>query len=224
MAEYASEMRLYDPETQERLYLDAKERERFLEVADKLDNRAHCLLCEVVHWTGCRISEALELTPRRIDIDNRVIRYRTIKKRKYTRQGELKAAVFRDVPISKELARSLDMCFEIRKARKTRKGLDDLLWPNQADPQRPIARTTGWRIIKRALDAAGVEGPQATAKGLRHGYAVAMILGGLDVRILQSRLGHESADTTAIYLQVVGDEAHQLDGDAWKKANANWRQ
>ncbi|MEW8048789.1 MAG: site-specific integrase [Candidatus Thiodiazotropha sp.] len=224
MSEYASEMRLYDPESEERLYLDADERERFIDIADRLENRAHCLLCEVVHWTGCRISEALELTPRRINIDKRVIRYRTIKKRKYTRQGELKAPVFRDVPISKELARSLDMFFEIRKARKTRKGIDKLLWPNQADPLRPIARTTGWRIIKRALDKAKIEGPQATAKGLRHGYAVAMILGGLDVQILKKRLGHESADTTAIYLQVVGDEAHKLDGEAWKKANESWSQ
>ncbi|MEW7986755.1 MAG: site-specific integrase [Candidatus Thiodiazotropha sp.] len=224
MAEYASEMRLFDPETQERLYLDAKERERFLEAADKLENRSHCLLCEVIHWTGCRISEALELTPRRIDINNRVIRYRTIKKRKYTRQGELKAAVFRDVPISKELARHLDMFFHIRKARKTRKGLDSLLWPNQADPKRPVARTTGWRIIKRVLDAAGIEGPQATAKGLRHGYAVAMILGDLDVHILQKRLGHESVETTAIYLQVVGEEAHALEERAWKKANESWGQ
>ncbi|PUB83984.1 MAG: integrase [gamma proteobacterium symbiont of Ctena orbiculata] len=222
MAEYASEMRLYDPETQERLYLDAGERERFLEAADRLESRKHCLLCEVVHWTGCRISEALELTPRRIDVEKRVIRYRTIKKRKYTRQGELKAPVFRDVPISKELARSLDMCFGVRKARKDRKGLDNPLWHNKSDPKRPVARTTGWRIIKRALDAAKIEGPQATAKGLRHGYAVAMILGGMEVRILKDRLGHESADTTAIYLQVVGEEAHKLDGDAWKKANESW--
>lgn len=222
MAEYASEMRLIDPETEDRLYLDAGERERFLEAADRLESRAHCLLCEVVHWTGCRISEALELTPRRIDVEKRVIRYRTIKKRKYTRQGELKAPVFRDLPISKELARSLDMCFGIRKARKTRKGLDTLLWPNRADPLRPIARTTGWRIIKRTLDDAEIVGPQATAKGLRHGYAVAMILGGMEVRILKDRLGHESADTTAIYLQVVGEEAHKLDGDAWKKANESW--
>ncbi|MCG7865840.1 MAG: site-specific integrase [Candidatus Thiodiazotropha taylori] len=180
--------------------------------------------CEVIHWTGCRISEALELTLRRIDTEKRVIRYRTIKKRKYKRQVELKAPVFRDVPISKELARTLDMCFEIRNARKTRKCIDKPLWPNQADPKRPIARTTGWRIIKRALDVAKIKGPHATAKGLRYGYALAMILGGLDVQILKKRLGHESADTTAIYLQVVGDEAYKLDGDAWKKANESWGQ
>jgi site-specific recombinase XerD len=114
------------------------------------------------------------------------------------------------------------MCFKIRKVRKSRRGIDALLWPNRTDPKRPIARTTGWRIIKRVLDAAGIEGPQATAKGLRHGYAVAMITGGLDVRILQKRLGHESADTTAIYMQVVGEEAHALEEEAWKRANSSW--
>lgn len=114
------------------------------------------------------------------------------------------------------------MFFEIRKAKKTKKVLDALLWPNQVDSMRPIARTTGWRIIKWVLDAAGIKGPQATTKGLRHGYAVAMVMVGLNVRILQKRLGHESAGTTAIYLQVGGDEAHTLEERAWKKANENW--
>jgi site-specific recombinase XerD len=49
-----------------------------------------------------------------------------------------------------------------------------------------------------------------------------MVTGGLDVRILQKRLGHESADTTAIYMQVVGEEAHALEEEAWKRANSSW--
>jgi integrase/recombinase XerD len=224
MSEYASEMRLYDPDSEKPLYLNDDERKLFLEAAEKLENQSHSLLCEVLHWTGCRISEALELTPRRIDIDGRNIRFRTIKKRKYTKHGELKAPVFRSVPIANAsgLARSLDLFFQIRKSKKTGVGLDDLLWPNQADPKRPMSRTTGWRIVKKVLDAAGIEGPQATAKGLRHGYGVAMIMGGLDIHTLKKRLGHENVETTAIYMQVLGKEAHSLEEDAWRKANENW--
>ncbi|MCU7886779.1 MAG: site-specific integrase, partial [Candidatus Thiodiazotropha sp. (ex Lucinoma annulata)] len=62
MTEYASEMRLFDPGTGDRLYMNEMERERFIETASALDNRSHWLLCEILHWSGCRISEALELT------------------------------------------------------------------------------------------------------------------------------------------------------------------
>lgn len=222
MAEYASEMRLFDPGTGDRLYMNEKERERFIAAARSLDNRSHWLFCELVHWTGCRISEALELTPRRIDTEALTVRFRTLKKNKYTKQGQLKAPVFRDIPLSEDLILKLDLFFDIRKAKKTGKKVDALFWPNQADPKRPIARTTGWRIIKRALDAAGIEGPQATAKGFRHGYAVAMIKAGMSIYELKDRLGHESASTTAIYAQVVGQDAHELQMQYWEKANKNW--
>jgi len=224
VSQYASEMRLFDPDSGDRLYLDDGERKRFLDAALRLDNHAHRMLCEVLHWTGCRISEALALTPRQINPDKCVIRFRTLKKRKRTRQGELKAPVFRDVPIPPDLANSLGLVFGIRKVRKSGRGVDLPLWPNQADRKRPMDRSTGWRIIKRVLDTAGIEGPQATAKGFRHGFAVAMILGGMDYRLLQQRLGHEQATTTAIYLQVMGQEAHDMQMEVWGRANKNWSQ
>jgi len=74
------------------------------------------------------------------------------------------------------------------------------LWSNKSEPKKPISRSTGWRIVKSALESAGIKGSQATVKGLRHGYACAMILGGMDIYTLKTRLGHERAETTAIYL------------------------
>ena len=41
MTKYENEMRLFDPKLGQRLYVDAQERERFLEVASKLENRQH---------------------------------------------------------------------------------------------------------------------------------------------------------------------------------------
>jgi integrase len=222
MSKYASEMRLFDPGTGDRLYMNENERERFIKAARALDNRSHWLFCEMVHWTGCRISEALELTPRRIDTDAMTVRFRTLKKNKYTKNGQLKAPVYRDVPLSQELLLSLDLYFNIRKARKTRRKINNYLWPNQADPKRPMDRSTGWRIIKRVLDVAGIDGPQATAKGFRHGYATSMIQAGMSIYELKDRLGHESASTTAIYAQVVGQEAHELQMQYWERANKNW--
>ena len=223
MSQYAAGMRLFDPATGDRLYLDESDRRRFLAAAALLDDQSHRMFCEVLHWTGCRISEALALTPRQINPDKHVIRFRTLKKRKHTRQGELKGPVFRDVPIPKALSVSLDLVFGLRKVRRTGQGVDLPLWPSQQERKQPMARSTGWRIVKRVFDKAEITGPQATPKGFRHGFAVAMILGGMDYRRLQTLLGHEQSTTTAIYLQVMGQEAHELQMDVWERANKGWK-
>lgn len=59
------------------------------------------------------------------------------------------------------------------------------LWSNKSDPKKSVSRSTDWRIVKTAQERAGIEGPQATAKGLRHGTACAMIMGGIDLYTLQ---------------------------------------
>ncbi len=76
---YHSEMRLFDPKSGQRLYMDGKERELFLAATEELASRKHRLFCHVLHWTGARISEALELTGNNIDCDKQAIIFRTTK-------------------------------------------------------------------------------------------------------------------------------------------------
>lgn len=224
MEKYNSEMRLFDPRLGQRLYLDEKERELFLIAAEKLDSRKHQLFCHVLHWTGARISEVLELTGNNIDCDKKAIILRTLKKRKRTAKGELKAPVFRQVPVPPELISGFVFRYDLKKKKRVKDpSLFLPLWSSKSDPKKPISRSTGWRIVKSALEKAGIEGPQATAKGLRHGYACAMTLGGMDIYTLQNRLGHERAETTSIYLQVKGQEAHDLQMKYWAEANKNWK-
>jgi integrase len=221
---YHSEMRLFDPKLGQRLYLDERERELFLESTNRLKSRRHRLFCHVLHWTGARLSEALELTGNNIDCDKQTIIFRTLKKRKRTAKGELKAPVYRQVPVPPELISGLDYRYNLRNLKKAKDtSLALPLWSHKSAPRKPMSRSTGWRIVKSALEHAGIEGPQATAKGLRHGCACAMILGGMDIYTLKTILGHERAETTAIYLQVKGQEAHELQMQYWKEANKNWK-
>lgn len=223
MTEFASEMRLFDPASGQRLYMDARERELFLNAANEQPSRGHRLFCQVLHWTGARITEALELTGDRINFDRCSITLRTIKKNKLTKQGQVKAPVYRQIPVPAELIDALDLLFDLRgKHRRRCASLALPLWPNQNDPKRPMSRATGWRVVKRVLDAAGIEGPQASPKGFRHGFGVAMALGGRDIYTLQKLMGHERPETTAIYLQVVGQEAHDLQMSYWNQANKSW--
>ena len=80
-------------------------------------------LCAVLYYTGCRISEALALTARRVDINGQTIIFESLKKR---RRG-----VYRAVPVPGTLIDQLDMVHGIREAHRRKNGdiLDAPLWP-----------------------------------------------------------------------------------------------
>lgn len=95
-----------------RLYLTPEERNQFLEAA-KTTAREVRTFCTVMYYTGCRISEALQLTPQRVDFSGKVLVFETLKKR---RKG-----VFRAVPVPQEVLDALDMAHGIRKPRNRKK-------------------------------------------------------------------------------------------------------
>jgi site-specific recombinase XerD len=80
-----------------------------------------------------------------------------------------------------------------------------------------MSRPTAYRLIKRVMSRAGIEGKQATGKGLRHGYGVAMVTAArpLPIHVLAKAMGHSSTKTTEIYLQVIGQEERELFAGAW---------
>jgi len=77
---------------------------------------------------------------------------------------------------------------------------------------------TGYRRVKEAMQRAGITGPQASPKGLRHGFAVAAIGAGVPLNLVQRWLGHADMATTAIYTHAVGDEERKIAQRMWK----NW--
>jgi len=92
-----SSMHLYDAKN-DRLYLNAAERMRFLKVAQRRPRhiRAFCL---VLFYTGCRISEALELRFSSIQPQARLISFRSLKKRDQHH--------IREVPVPPEVIEAL---------------------------------------------------------------------------------------------------------------------
>jgi integrase len=70
--------------------------------------------------------------------------------------------IFRTVPVPARLIEVLDQVHNVRERRG--RGRERFLWP--------IARNTAWRKVRNVMEAAGIEGPQATPKGLRHGFGV----------------------------------------------------
>jgi len=193
-------MQLYDT-SGNRLYLSAKERATFMEAAKDAPRPVRSFSA-VLHGTGCRISEALALTPRRIDLADGAIIFETLKKR---RKG-----VYRAVPTDPEVLELLDMVHGIREAQARGKGdaLDAPLWSWE--------RTTAWRKIKALMDAAGIkDGAHKTPKGLRHGYGIHAISSGIPLNLLSKWMGHASLEVTAIYADATGEEAQSIAARMW---------
>ena len=141
-----------------RKYLNADERNRFLVVAQKEAplTRSFCL---TLAYTGCRISEALALRPRDVQLTSNVVSIRTLKKR-----GKL---LVREVPVPEVLCTLLK---ETHGSKGYASDEDSPLWS--------WGRTTAWSKIKQVMQKAGVVGPHGTPKGLRHGFGIHAVQSG----------------------------------------------
>ena len=78
----------------ERLYFTEEQRKALLDAAVKAPREVRSF-CSVLCFTGCRISEALALTAKSIDLSAKVNFIESLKKRK--------AGVHRQVPVPPEL-------------------------------------------------------------------------------------------------------------------------
>ena len=182
-----------------RLYFTDDERKAFMKAAAEQPRDVRTF-CGVLHYTGCRISEGLEITPRSIDLCARVVIFRSLKKRKQR--------IFRAVPVPADFLDMVDMVHGLREIQENGKGLNTPIWP--------WSRQTGWRRVLEVIKAAGIqEGPHACPKGLRHGFAVHALGKGIPITMLQKWLGHAMLTTTAIYANAVGEEEQSIAARMW---------
>ena len=179
-----------------RKYLNQRERLRLIEVLGSLEP-ARGLFGLTLAWTGARISEALALTPASIQVDAGLIAIKTLKRRHHC---------VREVPIPPLLVSRLDAHFGISAAHSAQV-CGSRLWGWR--------RETGWRIVKRAMQRAGIEGLCASPKGLRHGFGVCAIQAGVPLNLVQRWLGHARLSTTAIYADACGPEERDIARRLW---------
>ena len=189
-------MSLHDA-TGARKYVSTDERRRFLAAADRAPREVRAL-CHTLAWSGCRISEALQLTAERVDLAGQALTFETLKKRQ--------RGIFRSVPVPAELVNMLDLVFGIRERRG----------PATKTPLWAWSRTTAWRRVKEVFDSAELAGVLASPKGLRHGLGVAATGSGVGLNLVQRWLGHAQISTTAIYAEAVGEEERAIASRWWK--------
>ena len=182
-----------------RKYLTNDERQAFISAA-KTHPREVRTFCLVLAYTGCRISEALQLTADRIDPAGGLVVFESLKKRR--------SGIFRAVPVPPALLDALELVHGVSEVQSRPDGGAGLrLWP--------WSRSTAWRRVREVMQAAGITGPQASPKGLRHGFGVAAVQAGIPLNLVQRWLGHADLATTAIYVDAVGVEEQELAARMW---------
>lgn len=171
-----------------RKYLNTAERVAALSEADHAPPVTR-VLCYLLAYTGCRISEALEVQQSWLDSELLNVTMRTLKRRRL---------IYRRIPIPGNVMAML------------------LALPATADGRLfAMHRSTAWRQVNAIMERAGVIGPMATSRGFRHGYGIHAISSGVPPTLLQRLLGHADIATTLIYVDAVGADERRLVERMW---------
>jgi integrase len=178
-----------------RKYLNGAERHAFLRAAKSEPDALRRAFCLTLFNAGSRISEALNVTAGRVDLGNKAVVFETLKRRK--------TGHFRAVPIP-------DSLVELLRRVASQDDPSARVWP--------FSRPTAYRLVKKCMARAGIFGGMASPKGLRHGFAVACLAQKIPLPTVQKWLGHARMETTAIYLEVSGDEERELAKRLWAKS------
>ncbi|HEY3402940.1 MAG TPA: site-specific tyrosine recombinase/integron integrase [Ohtaekwangia sp.] len=147
----------------------------------QVTNIKHRCLLSLLYSSGLRISEVLNLKPRDIDVDRKVIMVRGGKGSK-DRVTLLSVALIEMLQLYKDKYCPGEWLFE------------------GPDKSAYSARSVN-QIIKRAASKAGIS-KNVSAHTLRHSFATHLLERGTDLRYIQVLLGHESSRTTERYTHV----------------------
>jgi len=176
-----------------RKYLNKEERERFISAITKRDIRDK-LFYYMLLLSGVRISEALQIKVMNIDFSNLAVNIESLKKRS---KGK-----WRQIPLPEWYVKELKHLIVVNSLQE-----DSRIWIQ--------SRRTATRHIQNLMDYANIKGKQACSRGLRHGFGVHCILSDVPLNVIKKWMGHESIQTTIIYLNVTGKEERGFAEKMW---------
>jgi len=144
----------------------------------------------VIYACGLRLSEGLQLKVQDIDSSRMLL---------WVRNG--KGGKDRCVPLPERL---LELLREYWKRRRPRL----YLFTNPKNRE-PLSTTTLQKTFKIALLQSQIH-KEASIHTLRHSYATHLLERGINLRVIQELLGHQSPQTTARYTHLTDKGLHSL--------------
>jgi integrase len=154
----------------------------------RLPNYRICL--STIYSCGLRLSEGIRLKIEDIDGDRGFINVRKSK-------GHM-GGKDRIVPLPQK---TLGLLREQWKSHRTKPWLfpsSDDSRANTPQASKPISKSSVQAAFRNALKEAGIN-KKATVHSLRHSWATHLLEAGINLRLIQTWLGHSSPSTTSIY-------------------------
>lgn len=223
-------------------YLEPTEVDLVEQSATNLRDR---LLIRILFHLGCRVSEALALTPDDIDFQHGVVTIQHLKTRLKLGCPHCGAALGRNHAYCPKCGAHVEQAIAEEREHRRHRTLpidsDTLAMlkkhierggPIERDGRRlifGINRHRAWQIVRDCADKAGLPRLVNAETGKVHGvsphrlrdafatHAVKVNDSGDGLRLLQLHLGHASFNTTAKYRKVSGEEHQEWYQKLWQK-------
>lgn len=157
-------------------------------------------MLELLYATGLRISELLGLRIGDLNLSERSLRVKGKRGRE------------RLLPLSKTAVEWIQNYLAASRPRLVGKHSSEWLFLNERGGA--LSRVAFWKAIKLYALQAGIT-KNVSPHTLRHSFAVHLLSGGADLRVVQELLGHADISTTQIYTQVSLDRLKEV----YKKAH-----
>ncbi len=159
-------------------------KEEVLRLIDSIANLKHRTLVSIMYSSGLRMSEALRLKLTDIDKDRMQIFIRDAKGKKdrYTILSR----------------KSLELLHMYVKAKKP----SEWIFESGQKKGKPLHARTVEKIVNDAAIRSEIT-KNVTPHTLRHSFATHLLEDGVNIRYIQTLLGHSNLQTTAVYLHTV---------------------
>lgn len=138
--------------------------------------------------TGVRVSEATSLRVEDVDLVDRVVEVRSLRRR----DGHV-----RYIPIKADFAAEITVWLQ----RKQLKAGDRLF---------PITRKTAYNWVVWACRESGFNDDRTHPQAFRHSFAVNLLAQGIPITLVQECLGHRDLSETLIYAKIVDSNPRML--------------
>lgn len=171
------------------------------------------LFVRVAFETGGRVSELVGIRRSDVDITNRQIRLRTLKRRVDRRRKIQHAA--RWIPVSHSLCADIGEYFlalQSEYARSFKHGPP--VFQELGDVRLfPFTRQAAYKLMRAAAKRAKViarGGRDVSPHILRHSFAMNCLTQGVPITVLKELLGHASISSTMVYLKTDPAQAREF--------------
>ncbi len=154
-----------------------------------IDNRKHQLLISLSYGAGLRVSEAINLRVKDINIDELTIHL------KGTKGNKDRITIFPE-----RVKPALTETMALRNK-------NDFLFVSVRGGK--LTERTAQKIFENARNNAKIQ-KDATFHSLRHSFATHLLENGVDVRYVQELLGHQNIRTTQLYTKVTNPALRKI--------------